>query len=191
HLAHSMPLESDQCVTFHAAGLQFAQPTEVRQVDNKSGADHLAAGTADELGGRFGGAAGGDQVVDDEDALTFADGILVDFDGVDAVLERVLLPDGLPRQFTLFTNRDESAAEPVRDCTAQNETPGLDPGYRVHALSLVWFGKRDDRLLEAVGIAQQGRDVPEHDAGLWIIWNRPDQPLQLVHHHLLDAQLVA
>src|SRR5690606_34632798 len=112
HFAHSMPLESNQGVTFHAAGFQLIEPAEVRQVDDKCGADHLAAGTADELCGRVGSTAGSDQVVDDEDALTVADGILVDFDGVDAVLERVLLPDGLPRQFTLFTNRDESAAEP-------------------------------------------------------------------------------
>src|SRR5690606_26614367 len=191
HLAHSMSLERDQRVAPYAAGFQFAEPAEVRQVDHKSGADHLAAGTADELGSRIGGAAGGDQVVDDENELSLTDRILVDLDGVDAVFERVLLPDGFPGQLALLADGDEAAAEPVRDGAAQNEAARLYAGDRVDILPLERSGQRDNRLLEAIGIAQQGRDVPEYDARLRIVRNRPDQLLQVVHDYLLDALMAA
>lgn len=83
-------------MTLHAAGFQFLETAKVRQVDDESGADNLAARAANKLGGRIGGAAGRNQVVDDENAFALADGILVNLDRVNTVFERVFLPDRLP-----------------------------------------------------------------------------------------------
>ncbi len=64
-----MAFEGHQRVGADAVAAQQVEAAEVRQVDEERRAGNEAAGAADELGRRLGRAAGGDQVIDDEDAL--------------------------------------------------------------------------------------------------------------------------
>ena len=131
------------------------------------------------------------KVADAQIVSARADGVLVDLDGIDAVFERVFLADGLPGQLALLPDRNEAATQPVRYGAAQNEATRLDAGDSVHARRLERLRKSDDRLLEPVRIAQQGRDIAEHDARLGIVGNRTDQLLQFFHPFLLGAQMAA
>src|SRR5690606_27357698 len=93
------------------------EPAELRQIDDERCADRPAPGPAKQLDARFRGAAGCDQIVDDQDPLARGQGVLVYLDYVDAVFERVFLADGLPGQLALFPDGDEAASQPVGDGT--------------------------------------------------------------------------
>ena len=71
-----MSLERYECVAAYAERGEPLRPAELRQLDDERRADRLSAGAGDELGSGFGRAAGGDQVVDDENALSIGDGEL-------------------------------------------------------------------------------------------------------------------
>ena len=110
-----------------------------------------------------------------------ADGVLVHLDDVDAVFQRVLLADGLPGQLALLAQGHEPAAQPVGDGAAEDEPARLDAGHRLHLG--VRIGRRHplDRRLEALGVAEQRGDVPEHDALLGIVRDGADQAFQVWH----------
>jgi NADPH:quinone reductase-like Zn-dependent oxidoreductase len=86
-------LKGHQCVGLDTECSQHPTATEVGQVDNEAGAI-IAARAANQLDRRLRRATRGDQVVNDQDGSP-VDGILVHLDDIDAVLQRVLLPDRL------------------------------------------------------------------------------------------------
>src|SRR5262249_50044973 len=128
-----MTAERYEGVDVDALRLQALDAAKIGQVDHECGPDDLAPRLPDQLDGGLRRAARRNQVVNDEDALPSLDGLLVDLDGIDAVLERVLLTDRLPRQLALLAHRDEAAAQAVGHRAAQDEAAGLDAGDRVHS----------------------------------------------------------
>ena len=62
----------------------FFGAAEFRQIDDEAGGEHFGADLLKELDCRVGGAASGDEVVDQDDAFAFDQGILVHFHLVDA-----------------------------------------------------------------------------------------------------------
>src|SRR5579883_810215 len=123
----SMPLEGAERRDLDAHGLEALAPAEIGQVDDEGGPDDPAAGLADELDRRRRGAAGGDEVVDEQDMLVLEDAVGVDLDAVGAVFERVILADRLPGQLALLAHGDEAGVEEVRHGAAEDEAARLDP----------------------------------------------------------------
>src|SRR6516165_9314961 len=121
-----MPVEGDKRMRAHLM-IRFEPPhsTKLWKVDNKSRADNHATDPADELHRCFNRAARRNQIVDDQNALSGLDRVLVHFDDVGSVFELVVLPDGAPGQLALLTDRNEARVEPVRDRAAHNETARL------------------------------------------------------------------
>ena len=60
---------------------EFGAAFQEVQLDGEAQAGDLAAELADELHGGLHGAAGGEQVVDDDDALAGLDGVEMDLEG--------------------------------------------------------------------------------------------------------------
>src|SRR5205807_5805499 len=73
--------------------LESIPAVEEPQLHEVDEADDLAAEHVHQLGGRGGGAAGGEQVVRDQDALARRDGVLLHLDSVRPVLQRILRAD--------------------------------------------------------------------------------------------------
>ncbi len=67
---------------------------EEAELDDRCGTDDVGADAAQEVDRRRHGAAGRQQIVEDDDALAGADGVGLDLDGVGAVFERILVGDG-------------------------------------------------------------------------------------------------
>ena len=65
----SEPLERAERGDIHAHCFELLSPAQIGQVDDEGGADDSGAGPLEELDRGFGGAAGGDQVVDQKDAV--------------------------------------------------------------------------------------------------------------------------
>ena len=100
---------------------------------------------------------------------------------IDAVLKAVFLANGLPRQLALFADGNKTAAEPVSDGAAKDKAARLDAGDGGYRFVFKWLSHGFDRLLEALGVTQQGGDVAEHDAGLGIVGTCADKLLEALH----------
>ena len=112
------------------------------------------------------GAAGREQVVDDEDPLAGLDGVAVDLEGVGAVLERVLDGQRLGRQLAQLADRHEARVQLVRHRRREDEPARLHAHDDVDLLVAVRLEHQVDRLLVGRGVLEQRRDVVEQDAGL-------------------------
>ena len=133
--------------------------------------------TAQQLDRRLGRAAGGDQVVDEQDATALGDGVGMDFDTIGAILELVVFADGGGRQLALLADWHEAAAEAIGDGAAYDEATCLDAGHRIDGLAAIGLGQPGDGRLEALGVTEQRRDIAEENAGLRVVGNGPDQAL--------------
>ena len=105
----------------------MAPPRNARSIRNERPTS-FAAQAFDQFHGGDGGAAGGDEVVDDGDAVAGANGVGVDLDGVDAVLELVGGGGGGGGQLVGFAQGDEAAAEFAGHGGGEDEAAGLDGG---------------------------------------------------------------
>ena len=165
--------------TDHVLGSDAPGAAEFRQVDDEGGRDNLSTRAADQFDRRLGGATGGDEVVDQEDACARGNGILVDLDRIDAVFEAVVLANGPPRQLALLADRDEAAPEFMGDGAAQDETAGLDAHDEIDPRGQERQHQPVDRGAQAHRIGDQRGDVAELDARLRVIGNRADQRTQV------------
>src|SRR5712692_8271636 len=64
-----VPFEADERAHRYVELAQLGRAAEVGQIDDEAGGEHLRAQLAQELDRAFGCAAGGDQVVDQNDAV--------------------------------------------------------------------------------------------------------------------------
>ena len=168
----------------------FGEAFAAAEVDELDEEEHLhdrAAELFDELRGRLGRAARGEQVVDDDDALSRLDGVLVDFDRRLAVFEVVGLFDRFAGQFALFADGNEPRPELVGDRGAEEESARFHAGYdvEIHAGErLRHFVHREAQAFAAV---EDARDVAEEDAGFRKIGNAADVVLELFHDAVQGA----
>ena len=132
------------------------------------------------------GAAGREQVVDDQHALTRRDRVGVHLDDRLAVLERVRLRD--PRRRAAVPPCGSGAnPAPRRSATAPPRMNPRDsmPATDVDARVAIRRRKRRDRCAERRPVAEQQRDVLEDDAGTREIRHIADQRAQPFRHVLL------
>src|SRR3954453_17203296 len=174
-------LVADHRMELHPFDL--APSIEERKLDHRRGADEARVELAHERDGRGERAARSEDVVDHEHAIARRDRIIVDLDLVFAVFELVLVRAFGPRQLPRFADGDEAGAEDPRDAAAEDEAARLDAGDGGHALVLERLGQHQHARVEASRIAQQRRDVLEHDAGLGEIGNVSDQRAEPVCAH--------
>src|SRR6185312_5242457 len=97
----SMALERDQRRDLLAERADLVGAAELGQVDDEQAADHLGAGALEQLDRREAGAAGRDQIVDDDDMIAGLDRVGMDLDAVLAVFQIVVLAQHGVRQLAL------------------------------------------------------------------------------------------
>src|SRR3954447_615408 len=99
---------------------------EKRQFDYESRRDDGRSAFARERCRARGGAAGGEQVVDEQDAVVGGERVVVNLENAAAVFERVLAAARFPRQLARLADRDEATAEDARDAAAEDEAARFD-----------------------------------------------------------------
>jgi len=107
---------------------------EKREFDQDGAPDRLGSEAPDEAPRGQDGSAGRQNIVDNQDSCSVAEGIAVDLQRVGPVLEAVVL--GLCRsgQFARLPNRNEPCAESLRDRSAEKESSTFDRGDVCRAL---------------------------------------------------------
>jgi hypothetical protein len=158
-------------------GEAVAAAEEVEFDGDAEGGD-FAAQALDEFDGGLHGAASGEEVVDDDDALAGTDGVLVDLEGVGAVLEIVL--DGFSGGGELagFADGDKAGVEAVGERGAEDKAAGFDAEDDVYVLADVVLREGVDELGEAGAVLEDGGDVVEEDAGAREVRDGADEGLE-------------
>src|SRR2546422_4318147 len=110
----------------HLDAPQAAAAAQVGELDHEGAGEHLAAAALDQLDGRRGGAAGGEEVVHDQHSVAGADRVVVDLERVAAVLELVARGVGLGGELARLAYERDAGAEPVGDRRPDQEAARLD-----------------------------------------------------------------
>src|SRR5205807_10037813 len=117
-------------------------------------------------GYRRGRASRRKHVIHDQDALAGLDRILVNFEDIGAVLERIFHAFAGSRQFLRFPYRNKPDAERVGESGSENKAPGFNAQHQVGTGGLVMVLQSVDDALESAADLEQRRDVVEIDAWL-------------------------
>ena len=151
------------------------------ELDGEGEADDFSAQLLDELDGGFHGAAGGEQVVDEDDALAGLDGVEMDFEGVGAVFEIIGdAGDGGGKLFGL-ADGDEAGIKAVSERGSKDEAAGFNAEDEIDLLLEVVGGEGVNELGEAGLVLEDGGDVVEEDAGLGKIRDGADEGLDVIN----------
>lgn len=103
-----MAVEGDEGADRHVERFDTLAAAEIGEINDKAGGYDFRTDALEEFDGCLGCAARGDEIVDQDDALTRFDGILVHFHLVEAVFERIGDGNGFVGQFSLFPDRYEA-----------------------------------------------------------------------------------
>jgi hypothetical protein len=106
--------------------LEAVAAFEEVELDGEGEAGDLAAELLDELDGGFHGAAGGEQVVDEDDALAGLDGVEVNLERVGAVFEIVGDAGDWRGELARLAHGDEAGIEAVGQSGAEDESARLN-----------------------------------------------------------------
>src|SRR6185312_7356420 len=124
-LALLMPLERDQGMHRLTQLANAFGAAQFRQVDDKGTADHIGAGAFQQRDPGDAGAAGGDQIIDNQHIVTLGDGIDVNLHPVLAIFQIVILADHGMRQLAFLADGNKADRQLMGDSPAQNESPRL------------------------------------------------------------------
>ena len=102
-----MSFEPYQRAHRHVELAQSLGPAEIRQIDYEASRKDLRTQLAQQLDGTFGGATGRDQVVDQNDAITVRNRVLVHFHFIEPVLQRIGDGNTLVRELALLADGHE------------------------------------------------------------------------------------
>ena len=97
----------------HFVALELLPPVQEIQFHDKAESGNLRAEQRRQLGRGLGGASGGQQIVHDQHALAFLDGVLVHLERVGAVFERVIELHGFGGKFANFAHGNKSGIQAV------------------------------------------------------------------------------
>src|ERR1700740_1519502 len=96
--------------------VQFAAAIQKGEFYGEGSTVYFAAELLNELGGWGSGAAGGEQVVANDDAISRLDGIFVDFQSIGTVLQCVGDAGGLGWELFWFANWNKAGPQTVGQC---------------------------------------------------------------------------
>ena len=144
----------------------FSRPLRKREFDEEDGTEYFRLQPHHQLERRPGGAARGEKVVRQQDALARVDRVLVHLQRGGAVFQRILHAAGPPWELALLPGGNKAAAQPRRQHGPEDEPARVDAHDLVHLLALGRFRHAVDRQGQEGGIRQHRGDVLEEDAGL-------------------------
>src|SRR5437762_13083764 len=118
----------------HVMPSQLLAAVEEIQLHHESQAGYFRAQGLGQLYGGVGGAAGGQQVVHDNDSLRVLDSVFVHLQRIAAIFEFVGYFGGFRRQLFGLAHGNESSIQAIRQRRAEDESAGLDAQHQVNFL---------------------------------------------------------
>ena len=161
--------------------VQVGDTTEKDEFDEDREADDFGAQVSQQPDGGAGGPAGGDNIINEENALSLEHRVGVDLEGIDAVFELVFLPYRLKREFSRLAQRNEPRLDSIGDGCGKCEPPGFDPGHLGDPIVRIGRRHPGDQLVEGPRIGEDGGYVFEDDPFLGEVGYVSDQCFEVVH----------
>ena len=121
----TIPSVADEGVN-RGSGVEFFAAVEEGEFDEEGGGDDVGVEGFEEFDGGSGSAAGGEEVIDEEDVFARFDGVFVDFDDGFAVFEGVGHRARGPWEFSLFSHGNEACAENMSNAGSEDEATGIN-----------------------------------------------------------------
>lgn len=143
----------------------FFAAVEEAEFDEEGGFEDFRAHFLQEHRRGFGGAPGGQEVVNEQDARAGFHGVGVDGDGGFAVFEGVALFVGVEGELAFLAHGHEAGVELDRGGGSEDEPAGVNADNGVHVAALEAGGEQINGAAEQAGVGQDGGDVLELDAG--------------------------
>src|SRR5216684_1857649 len=137
------------------------------QLEQHGEAGHLRAGAPHQIGRGPGGAPGGQDVVDDQDAIGRFEGVGKHLDGRGAVFELVVLRERGAGQLALLADRHEARAEAAGHRGGEDEAARLDARHLVYRP--VDRSQGADHRAERRSVGEQRGDVLEDHTVLRVV----------------------
>src|SRR5882757_7149126 len=186
---NSVTFEGDESSHRYTEVCEFFRAAQLRQVDDKAGAQNFHAQFAQQPHSGLRCAPGGDEVVHQDDALAPRDRILMHLDFVQSVFERIGHPHGGMGQLALLANGYEAGCELMRHGTAQNEATCFDPRDAIDLAHRPGLDELVDDSTEGASVTEEGGDVSKLHARLGIVRDRPDRVFDFLQGACVHAAL--
>jgi len=151
------------------------------EFDGEGEAGDFSAELLDQLDGGFHGAAGGEQVVYEDDALAGCDGVEVNLKGIGTVLKVISDAGHGSGELARLAHGHKAGVEAVGQGGSEDEAAGLDAKDQVNVVRDIVRRQGVNELGEASLVLEQGGDVVEQDAGLGEVGYGADQLFQGLH----------
>ena len=132
-------------------------------------------------GSRRRGAAGGEQVVDDQHALARLDGILVDLQAIGAIFQLVAHAHAFGGKLLRLAHGHESRAQGISQRRRENEAARFDAQHLIDGSVLIMRLQPVDHAAESVFVLQQRGDVVEENARFGKVGHFADEFLEIAH----------
>ena len=152
-------------------GRQALATIEINKLDDAVEIDLGDAQFADEVVGGLHRAAGGQKIVVNEDDIVGSQCILVNLDGVDAILFLIALLYGASRELAGLAYEDETGIQFLCEDGRHGIAAAFDAEHLGDAFVLVVIRKAVGEFLKASGILIDGGDVAEQNARLREVGN--------------------
>ena len=127
---------------------------------------------------RLGGAAGGKQIIHDNDALSFFNRIFMDFESVRSVFEGVIEFGCRGGKLARLAYGNKSSIQTIRKSGAEDESARFHPQNQINVFVEIVLGERVNQRSQATLVFQKRSDVIKEDASLGEIRNFADKSLQ-------------
>ena len=150
--------EGDDWVPF-----KFFSALKGGELYQKNQTDDHAAEFLNQVYNGLGGPPGSQEVVDYQDLRAFFKGVLMDLQGILAILEVICHGERLVGELPFFPDRHHARLEFVRDSRAEDETPRLDAHHSVYVLADELLSQFIHGLSEGVRMIQKSRYILKYD----------------------------
>jgi len=170
---------------------QFFAPAQEIQFDYEMQTHHLAPQLPYELGYGRRRSAGGEHIVDDQNAVPDLNRVAMDLERIGAVFELIFDALSRGRQLVGLPHRNEAGMQSVSHGRREYKSArfNADDGVDLHALAV--RAEPVDHALEPLRVLKQRRDVVKEDTGFRKIRHFADQTFEVIHSGTAILTLLA
>src|SRR5690554_1137745 len=171
------PFERTDSINRKAQLLQPPGAAKIRQVYHGCNLNDFRTHTLNKACCSQHGAAGGNQVINQNHLVARFEGVFVDLDGCSAVLQLVIFCQCVEWQLTLLSDQYQRGVKFVSQSRANDKTAGVHGSHRVNTLAMIAMNEGINEFAKCCFILQNSGYVTEGNTRLRPVWYGADSLL--------------
>ena len=154
---------------------QSLSATDIGQINQKRAFNDVATHFLYQRHSGFGCAAGGEQIINDQYTLARGNGVIMNFNAVGAIFQRIVMAGRFTWQLARFAHRNKADTQRISEWCCKHEATRFDANDFIDRLITITRNQTVNTGFEAGRIFQQGRDVTKLNTRLGIVRNGTDE----------------